>query len=195
MIQDIMNPIHSIDKAKKTKNTQTQILTLIIASLLMSIATAIIATQTIMTADILIISLTTLVGFFTFMIINTAIYSFLIKLITKKGTFYDSLTAIAQASLIFSAGATITALALLIPSAGFLIGLIALFATIITSIAIFFRAIMTMTNTTILEILVTTLIIIVGLVIAMQIILAIQLIIEPISQNVVQELQNNMTMN
>lgn len=192
---DMINPIKLIDKAKKTKNTQNQIITLIIASFLMAIAAAIIASNTMMSPDILIISLSTLLGFFTIAIITTLIYSFILKTMTKKGTFYDSLTAITISATTFSAGAVITALMLLLPNIGYLLGLITLFTTIITSIALFFRAITTMTNATILEVITTSIILIIGLVIATQLIVAIQLMTEPLSQNAMQGLSNNTTMN
>jgi hypothetical protein len=193
MIQDIINPIKLIDKAKKTKNTQKQIITLIITSLIMSIATAIIMSKTVMATDILTISLTMLISFFAYSIISAYIYSFIIKLMTKKGTFYDSLTAITTSSIPLSAGLILTSIVLLLPNIGYLLGLITLFATIIISMAIFIRAITTLTNATITDIVVATIIMSVGLIIAMQLILSIQMITNPLTIDTMQQLSNNLS--
>ena len=178
MIQEIIAPIKNINDAKKNKNTTNQILTLIISSLLFAIATVIIATQINMQFQLLLFAATALISFFLSMIVLSAIYCVVLKILTKQGKFYDSLTATTQSILIFSLGLLVTATLILIPEIGFLLGTLSLFLTMVISIAIFFRAITTMVGTDNLHVLLTALIILVAMTLAFQIIVSIQILSE-----------------
>jgi hypothetical protein len=181
MLKDLLNPIKTIEESKKTKNATNQILTLILASILLALSALIIIIPTQIPFSLFQLTAIIILGYFILMIISATAYYLVIKIISKKGIFQNSLTAVAQSSIIFSAGTFLTAIVLLIPELGYLLGLIILFTALLMSFAIFIRALTITTGASITEVLIATLIIMVSLIIATQLIISIQMLMEPMS--------------
>lgn len=186
MLQDLLNPIKAIEESKKTKNITNQILTLITASITLALSTLIIMMSTQIPFNIFLLTAIIMLAYFLLMIINAGAHYLVIKTISKKGTYQNSLTAVAQSSIVFAGGTLLTALLLLIPGIGYLLGLLSLFATLILSFAIFIRALIITTGASMTEIIVAIIIIIVSLILAMQLIISMQLLMDPalIAQNI-----------
>ena len=171
--------IQEIFSVKKTKKTKEQIITLLIASLLMAIASMLLTLKTNLPMNILTTAIIVMSIYFIGSIIKAGLYAMMIKIIANKGTYKDSLTAITQSAIIFSAGALITALLIMLPRIGFLLGFVTMFLTIMLTFTIFIRAMTTLTKANTVQVLTAILIYFVGLIIASQTIITIQILSEP----------------
>lgn len=181
MIQEFFCPIKTIEKAKKNKDIKDTILTLLIASLMFAIATIILFSKVSTATELSIMALVTSIVYFVMAFIGAFLYNFLINVIAGKGKYRHSLVAVVQTALIISAGFLLTTLLMLIPLIGPLLGLIMLFLTIITGLAIFIRAMTTLTGANTTQVLTILLIMLIGTIMATQLVLLMELIREPIT--------------
>ena len=179
MLKEITR-IKAIEEAKKTKTIKEQITTLIISSLLFAIATILITMNTAVTANLFIVALITTLVYFVMAPIGAFIYNLLINVVANKGKYKDSLVAVVQTSLIISTGLLITSLLVIIPQIGYLLGLVVMFFTTIIGLAVFIRAMTTLTGANTTQVLTILIIMVVGILIATQIVISIQLLTNPL---------------
>ena len=179
MLKELFSPIKTIKNTKKNKDVTNHVLTLIIASLMFAIATIIILIKNQVLTNLLLTGLIISTVYFAIAFVGGFIYSLLTKIIADKGTYKDSLIAVIQTALILSTGLLITSILLLIPNIGILLGLITMFFTIITGLAIFIRTMTELTGANTTQIITILIIVVVGTIIATQLILILQLISEP----------------
>lgn len=179
MIQEIFCPLRTIEKEKKNKDMTNQFLTLIIASLIFAISTVFLSLTTGVPDNLFLTAATYAGVYFVMAPIGAFIYCSLTKIIANKGKYKDSLTAVTQTALVLAIGLLVTSLAVLIPRMGFLVGFVVMFFTIIFALAIFMRAMTTLTGANTIQIVTILLIMVVGLVMAVQILLAIEILSDP----------------
>lgn len=191
MIKEIFCPIKTIEKEKKNKSMTNQFLTLAIASLIFAISTVVLSLTTGVPENLFLVAAIYALIYFVIAPIGAFIYSFLTKTIANKGKYKDSFTAVTQTALILATGLLITSLAVLIPQLGFIIGLVVMFFTIIYALAIFIRAMTTLTGADTIQVLTILIIMLVGLVVATQTLLAIQIVSDPSAFIGAQEMPTN----
>jgi len=105
MFEILYNPTKTIEKVKKQRNVSCEISTISIASILIALAITIrMLILKIPATEMVIYGLTLLIGVFIIAMFYAFIYYYAIKLMTNKGKFIDSLTAISKTTLIFSVG-------------------------------------------------------------------------------------------
>ncbi|MFP4568050.1 MAG: hypothetical protein ACLFN8_03830 [Candidatus Woesearchaeota archaeon] len=183
MINDLFSPLNTIKHEKKTKSIQNQIITLTIASILFAIATIILIIKINSPVNIIIAAITSTMTYFILAPIGALIYYIILKSMTGKGKYKDSLVSVVQTALIISTGLLITSLAILLPQIGYMLGLITLLFTIMIALAIFIRAMIELTGANTVQIITMLIIFALSLIIAVQLMAIVQLMSTPITQN------------
>jgi hypothetical protein len=193
MLNELLNPIKTIEKEKKTKTIKNQALTLAISSIMFSIALILIIIKINQPLNLAIIAIIATITYFVSAFIGAFIYNLLVNIIANKGKYKDSFVAVVQTALIISAGLLAVSLLIQVPQIGFILGLIAMFFTVIIALSVFIRAMTTLTGANTTQILAILIIMVVGLIIATQIIISIQILSQPLPNMPVEEFAINLS--
>lgn len=156
MFKVLTNPQKTIEHAKKNKNIQKTVWTIIVAAAILTIASLIgivvtsTANATTYIRTILTILILSIIAQFFIAWLN----KIALKTITKKGNYYDSLTAFALGFMIMAIASLINVILGLIPIAGILIGTIVMIIALILSMSVTLRTLIELTGADTLHIII-----------------------------------------
>lgn len=156
MFNIIFSPLKEIEAEKKKRSMGKTFIKLVVGSLLLGIATLILALNLGMGFNVGIqwlIGLTVLA--FLGALFNSWVYLLVIRTISGKGKYYDTLTSATNALLIMSAGLVISVLLWMIPAVGLLLAAVFMIMMAAIAYAVQIKSLMVLTGTDLLTVIVS----------------------------------------
>lgn len=139
----VKNPVSALMKAKKSKNMNYTITTLVIAAILFALSSVIVLFNVLGITAALAVA--TFITVFLSVIVVGLLFGLLLHIITKtlggKGDYFEGLTTITYALIAPSIGFLITAILMFVPWIGTPIGVIVLALTLAHGISLLYRGV------------------------------------------------------